>query len=90
MFRQNPQDKEQPVCAIWDYVIGEDGVSVMTAVTDNPHYAERVFDALTISKIGYGPVIVGMDVAFTFGSADRTGFHFRNKFGHISVKENFR
>ena len=61
----------------------------MTAAADNPRYTEGVSDTFTVYKVGYASVIVGMDVAFAFGSADGTGFLFRNKSGHISVKKNF-
>ena len=64
-------------------------MSVMTAVADNSHHAEGVPDAFIVYKVGYASVIVGMDVAFAFGSADGTGFLCRNKSGHISVKKNF-
>ena len=64
-------------------------MSVMTAAADNPHYTEGVSDTFTVYEVGYGSVIVGMDVAFASGAADRTGFLFWNELGHISVKKNF-
>ena len=89
MFSQDSQDEEQPVCTIGDDVIGEYGMSVMTAIADDPHYTERASDTFAIYEVSYGSAVVGMDVTIASGSTDGTGFLFRNKPGHISVKEFF-
>ncbi|WP_026512709.1 hypothetical protein [Butyrivibrio sp. AE3003] len=64
-------------------------MSVMTAVTDNPHYTDGAFVSPTINKVSDSTTIVSVDMTFASGSADRTGLLRWNKAGHKSVKEDF-
>ena len=64
-------------------------MSVVTAVTYDPHHADGVFDLVTIYIVCYRPAIVSVDMTITLAVADRAGLHFGDKTGHKSVKENF-
>ena len=70
-------------------MVGKYGMSVVTAFTDNPHYADGAFVSPSVNKVSDSAAIISVDMTFTSGSADGTGFFLRNKPGHISVKEDF-
>ena len=66
MFRQNPQDEEQPICTVGNDMIWEYCMSVMTAVADNPHYTDGAFESLSVNEVSDGSVIVSVDMAFAY------------------------
>ena len=67
-------------------VIRENGVGMMAAFTDDSHYTYGVSYSVTTRKVSNGSVIVSMDMTFTSGATDWTGFILWYEFSHISVQ----
>lgn len=67
-------------------VIRENGVGMMAAFTDDSHYTYGVSYSVTTRIVSNGSVIVSMNMTFTSGATDWTGFFFWYEFSHISVQ----
>ena len=89
VFCKNAENQKQSMRSVWNYVIRKDGVGVIAAVTHDSHDTYRVSDLLTIYVVGDCSVIVSMDVAFSFGTTDRTGLCLGNKSVHVLFEQKF-
>ena len=67
------QNEEQAVAGIRDNDIRKNGVGMLTAVTENPHYTEVRLFSFTSLEVNDGAAIVVVDVTVTGASADGTG-----------------
>ena len=64
-------------------------MSVLTAVTEDPHHTKTVYFWSSEPKINQGTVIVVMDMTVTGASTDGTGLKTGLKFSHVGVKQRF-
>lgn len=89
ILAEKAQDKEQTEAGIRDHDIRKDGVAVLTAVTEDAHYAETVACLNPGAEVNQGAVIVVVDVTVTGASAEGTGLKMRLKFCHVGIKKRF-
>ena len=89
VLSQKTQDKEQAVAGIRNNDIRKNGVSMLTAVTENPHHTKVGRFSFTCLEVNDGAAIVVVDVTVTGASADGTGFKVGLKHSHIGIKKRF-
>lgn len=88
MFREDTEDKEQPVSGIRDDEIREDGMC-MPAGADKAEDAEFMAHWFSIDKINNGTPVIGVDMAGALSAAAGTGPQFRTEPIHKGVKKGF-
>ena len=64
-------------------------MSVLTAVTEDPHHTKTVYFWSSGSKINQGTVIVVVDMTVTGASTDGTGFKTGLKFSQTEILMKF-
>ena len=89
VLSQKTQDKEQAVAGIRNNDIRKNGLSMLTAVTENPHHTKVGRFSFTCLEVNDGAAIVVVDVTVTGASADGTGFKVGLKHSHIGIKKRF-
>ena len=67
------QDKEQAVAGVRDNDIGENGVCMRTAVTENPQHTKIGLFTFAVNKVNDGATIIVVDVTVSGAFTDRTG-----------------
>lgn len=68
------QNKEQPVAGIRDNDIGEDGMGMFIAVTENAQYTKVRFFLLSCPEINDRTAVVVVNVAFTLTKKGKCRF----------------
>ena len=62
-------------------------MSMLAAITENPHDTELIPFRMPISKIDDGSAIIVMDVAVSGGTTDGAGLFFRLKLSHVGLEK---
>lgn len=70
-------------------MVRQNGMCMMTAVTDDSHDTDGEGDLSSGNEVGDSTIIVSMDVAASPGTTDRAGLTFRHELLHVSVEEDF-
>lgn len=78
VFGNNPEDKEETICAVRNDQVREDGVGMPTSA-DHSLNLDRVIDSPAGDKVDQVSLIRSMKVAGMRGTTTGTGLHFRGK-----------
>ena len=89
VFSEDTQDKEQAVSGVRNDNVREDGMRMLTAVTENPHHTKVGLFSLTCLEVNDGAAIVVVDVTVTGASTDGTGLKVGLKLSHVGIKKRF-
>ena len=76
VIRKYAQHKEKTVCTVRYDVVRQNGMCMMTAVTDDSHDTDGEDDLSSGNEVGDSTIIVSMYVAASSGATDRAGLTF--------------
>lgn len=89
MVGQDTENEEGAKPGIRNDDIGQDGMGVAAAVTDDTHDPDFFPDEGPIPEFSNAPIVITMGMAFPLCTAIRTGILFREIFGHMGLEQLF-